>query len=116
MTTPERLRRRQRIEGTILLILGVFTILVSIYFRGQDAAQRECINSYISASSETSAIRSKLVEQESRATRRLLLKGTSAETRAEFQQARVQYVKSIKAIDQMRAANPLRPFPEGICD
>jgi multidrug resistance efflux pump len=116
VTSPERLRRRQRIEGSLLLALGIFTILVSIYFRGQDAAQRECINTYIAANSDTSAVRSKLVERESQATRRLLLRGTSVESREEFQKVRAQYVRAIAAIDKARRENPVRPFPEGICD
>lgn len=115
MTTPERLRRRQRRESAALAVLALALVVVFIYFRGQDAAQEQCINGYFSAQAKTQKVRSELVEDESRATRILLLKGTSAKSRAEFQQARMDYVAALKDIDRKRDENPVQDFPEGLC-
>lgn len=119
MTTPERLRRRQRRESAGIAVLAAGLIAAVLYFEGQDDAQRECINSYMSANSQTSALRSKLVERESQATRRFLLNATDPEkvqTREQFRKVRATYAKAIASIDEAREANPVQPFPEGVCD
>lgn len=115
MTTPERLRKRQIRNDWYIVILAVLLLAAFIYFRGQDNAQERCFNNYFQAQADTSKVRSKLVERESQATRDLLLRGTTAESREEFQKIRALYVKRIKAIDQAREDNPIPPFPEGIC-
>jgi len=116
MTTPERLRRRQRRESAGIALLAVLLVAAFIYFQGQADAQKRCLTNYITANSATSQIRSELVERESKATRNLLLNGTAAQSREEFQAARQAYVRAIKQIDKARRENPVRPFPEGVCD
>lgn len=115
MTTPERLRRRQRIESAGIAILAFALVAVFIYFRGQDDAQERCFNNYFQAQAETAQIRSRLVEQESRATRDLLLKGTAAQTKKEFLSVRERYRANLRNIDEARANNPIPPFPEEVC-
>lgn len=68
MTTPERLRRRQRIEGTILILLAIFTALQAVYFsleRQEDRRETDnCISKKFYALSVALDERSKLTAQE----------------------------------------------------
>lgn len=115
VTTPEKFRRRQRIEGTLLVLLGVFTILVSLYFRGQDAQQDKCFSRIVTAQNDVSAIRSKLNEQESHATRRIISSALTADSRRDIIKARQRYFRDLDRIDRRREANPVLQLPEDIC-
>lgn len=116
MTTPERLRRRQRINDIGIALLAGLLLFAWFYFQGRADAQDHCLTNYISTNSETSKVRSALVEQESKATRDIILNGTAAKSREEFKKARDQYVSALKAIDRARDENPVQPFPKGVCD
>lgn len=116
MTTPERLRRRQRIESLFIAVLAACLVAAFLYFQGQASAQQQCLSTYISVNSETSAIRSKLVERESKTTRAFLLDATAAKSREEFAKTRAQYARRLMAIDQARDENPVRTLPKGVCD
>lgn len=119
MTTPERLRRRQIRNDWFIAVLAVALVVVFVYFQGQADAQRRCLTNYISSNSQTSAIRSKLYERESQTTRSFLLDATDPEkvhTRQEFQRVRGIFVRRLAAIDRIRAENPVKPLPKGVCD
>ena len=114
VTTPERLRARQlqieRRERRIYLLVALLCaglVASALYFRAQDQKQRDCINSYISAQAETGALRSRLVERESDATRTIISKALTAETREALVAARESYFAELRAIDEARAANPV---------
>jgi hypothetical protein len=59
VTTPERLRRRQRIEGFVLMLLGVGMLFQQWYFGHQNANTLECIahNFALSAQAQTARVR-----------------------------------------------------------
>lgn len=119
MTTPERLRRRQIRESIGIVLLAIGLVGAFLYFQGQADAQKRCLTNYISSNSETSAIRSDQVARESKATRRFLLNATDPErvkTREQFLEERGIYARTLRSIDAARAANPVRPFPKGVCD
>ncbi len=114
MTTPERLRARQlqieRRERWIALFVALLCaglVASALYARAQDQKQRECINAYISGQAETTAIRSKVVERESNATRTIISKALTAQTREEIIAARETYFSELKQIDKARADNPV---------
>lgn len=116
MTTPERLRRRQRRESLFIGILALGLFAGFIYFRGQDMSQERCISAFISADSETSTVRSGLVEDESTATRRVIRRALAAESVDDLRNARRKYREALKTIDDAREENPVRAFPDGVCD
>lgn len=116
MTTPERLRRRQRMESAGIAVLAIALVIVWVWFNGQTTAQQRCLTTYISINSKTTAVRAKLLAQESRTTRAFLLDATDAKSRRQFEHVRARYAKSLQAIDRARAANPVQPFPKGVCD
>lgn len=116
MTTPQRLKRRQMIEGTALLILGVFTILVTMYFRAQDMEQRECVATQIQAIGRSFTARAGLVDDESAATRRVIREALTAQNREQLEQARDTYFLELGRIDAARSKVRIPPFPPGTCD
>lgn len=116
MTTPERLRRRQRRESAFIAILALALVLGWLYFKGQGDAQRACLSAFVSNTSETSAIRSRILERESDANRRVIRTALRANSRDDIKRARERYDRSLRAIDQARASNPVKALPEGVCD
>lgn len=129
MTTPERLRRRQRREEILLILLGIAIGIASIYFHSQDVKQRRCIASNTSELNSILTKRGELSEQEaavnkaeSTATRRLIIEVFASETREEsfaaFQRAQRKWAQvdlDRERLVRQRAQNPIPDFPEGTC-
>lgn len=116
MTTPERLRRRQRRESAGLALLAILLCVSVVYFRGQDEAQDRCLSTFVETQNETSAIRSKLVERESQATRTVITAALRADSRRDVERAFRNYRIEIRAVDRLRDENPVRMFPGGLCN
>ena len=116
MTTPERLRRRQLIEGTALILLGVFTILMSFYFRAEDARQRACLTDQFHQLSETLTVRGDLVATDSRSTTRVILDVARATDQRQVRASLDRYIAQQARLELRRRQNPLPPFPEGACE
>ena len=116
MTTPERLRRRQRIEGTALLILGVFTIFLAIYFNAQDREQRECFRQAIQEQSERNAPRAEAVEMESATFRAIFDRAFDGVGPREAKRLEARFDRRLAKVDQLREENPVRPLEEDFCD
>lgn len=110
MTTPQRLKRRQMVEGTSLLVLGIITVLMSVYFRQEADAQRNCLADYIQANNTTSQVRAQLLRQESEATRKVIIAGTSVRSLKQLEAARRAYLRDLRSIDQARLENPIPDF------
>lgn len=144
MTTPERLRRRQRIEGTFLVIIGILLVVSTLWFRHQDEQQRACfttkfseLTSNLSARGALASREARAALQESRATRlesransdfyRQAFAATSTEdvfeayaqyrvTLATVNEKRAKVTEKRAEIKREREANPIPDFPEGTCD
>lgn len=115
MTTPERLRRRQRRESIGIAILAVALTFGAFWFDEQDDMQRQCFYNFLEEDSQTTAVRSQLVSDESEATRRVILSVLSASTREEIIAERERYRATLERIDRMRKANPVEPFDPEDC-
>ena len=115
MTTPERLRRRQRRETAGIAILAFGLVASTFYFKAQDNEQDECLSAFIQNQTDTSAIRSNLVERESRTTRRIIKGVFTATNGQQVRAAYDKYQKAVAQIDQARAENPVKQFPEDLC-
>lgn len=143
MTTPERFRRRQRIEGTFLVIIGLLLIVSTLWFRHQDEEQRACIGENFIDLSASLTRRGELAERDAQLNRR--------ESRAQFRESkanrifyrdafastsdagvfeaygdyrvriaaidatRVKIKAERQAINKEREENPLPEFPRGTC-
>lgn len=130
MTTPERLRRRQRIEGTLLVILGVIMLIQFNYFQGQDEKQRECLFQVVQSQNQVLSLRGELARQdseinadESAATRGLIVAVFAAKGKDDALAAFADAQQQWNAIDERRQdvrkarrENPIPDLPEGTCD
>lgn len=130
MTTPERLRRRQRIEGTFLVVIGVLMLLQFQYFQHQDAKQRACLVDIVAEQNDAMSRRGDIASQdatvnaeESTATRTLIVDVFAAKSREEAQAAFAAAQEKWVAVDKRRQqvaaarrSNPIPDFPDGKCD
>lgn len=115
MTTPERLRRRQLIEGLVLIVIGVVMIIQGFYFGHQDKEQRECLANNFRDLSVALNDRSSLVDRETQANRRVNLAELNSTTDAEYLAELQWYDREIDAIEKARDETPLPPYPVGEC-
>lgn len=133
MTTPERLRRRQLIEGFVLLLLAIFTVAQSLYFSVQNNNQQQCFERKFTEFSAVSKIRAGLATEETAATRRVLMvyaqaaglvkdkedqKLTPAQQKrftAKLVDALVHYARATQRIQEQRREHPVPPYPVGAC-
>lgn len=115
MTTPERLRRRQRIEGSLLVLIGLLVLLQSLWFNTEDRQQRRCLEENFSDLSVALEARAKLTQQDTESTRRVILAASTAHSRGKLRAALDRYVREQTAIQQERRAHPLPPYPPGTC-
>jgi hypothetical protein len=116
MTTPERLRRRQRIEGTFLIIIGVLMLVQALYFQHQDNVQRRCIQDQFSKLAKSYTARANINERDSKAKTKVIMGVASAPDQATVTHALQDYVVEQQQIDKDREANPVPPFPLGRCE
>lgn len=117
MTTPERLRRRQRIEGVVLILLGVLMVLQSWHVQSNANDQRECLQGNFTALSEALDARGGLAAREGAATEAVIRAVSAADgDEAALDEAFDAYEREQTAIDKVRADNPLPPFPPGTCE
>lgn len=123
MTTPERLRRRQRREGFAVIVIGLGLIFQQWYFgnRADDAAQanaatNECIARQFSKLSAVLSARSDLAQRESNAVADVLVTAANATNGDQVAAALRRYDRERRAIAKARKDNPLPKFPTGRCD
>jgi hypothetical protein len=130
VTTPERLRRRQQIEGAFLFVIGILLVVSTLWFNHQDEQQRACIGKNFTDLSASLEVRSAGVEAESRTNRaesranqRFFRDAFAAKTEADVFEAYAKYRVALDHIDQRRERiteerreNPIPEFPAGTCD
>lgn len=116
MTTPERLRRRQRRESIFIAVLAAALCVVVFVYRAREAADDRCFDAFLENQSETSKIRSELVERESRAVRDVIHGSGMVASREEFERLIATYDARLAAIDAEREAHPIVPFTRETCD
>lgn len=115
MTTPERLKRRQLIEGAMLIVIGLLMIVQSWYFNGQGREQRECLAENFAALSEALEVRSELTDRETAAARRFNTAELRVDSDEEYLAELQRYSDEIDAVRRERKENPLPPYPVGEC-
>lgn len=123
MTTPERLRRRQRIEGAGLLLLGIFIAAQSWYFDNRDEDNDRRLESVVSCMADNFTkfsvsinARGNLSQRDSDAVAELLSTVAAAKTSEQVADALQKYDTKRRAIAKDRRENPLPKFPTGRCD
>lgn len=115
MTTPERLRARQRRESAFIAILAIALAVVVFIYRYQEERDDRCFRAYLANQSETSKTRGEIVERESQATRDAIHGSGSVTSREEFKALLEAYDKELRAVDQARKDNPIQEFNPETC-
>lgn len=116
VTTPERLRRRQLRNDWFVVGIAVALVFGWLITDRRDAKQGECIAAFVSTYTDTAAVRSQAVEDESQATRVAIRSGLSAKSRQEAAATLIAYDRALSMVDRKRKENPARTLPEGICE
>lgn len=115
MTTPERLRRRQLIEGTVLIILGICMILQAWYFHHNDIIQKKCLADQITAVTKSYTARAKITQRDSEAKTKVIKEVAQAKTQEQVRSALNEFLTTQNQIDEDRKNHPVPPFPPGTC-
>jgi hypothetical protein len=133
MTTPERLKRRQLIEGAMLIVIGLAMLWQSWYFAGQADEQRQCLVDNFQELSVALDARGDLAERESAQNKALwsiyaeaagLVRDDPTEELPPREQAKLQrrlvaqlleYDRVMDDIADQRRSTPLPPYPAGQC-
>lgn len=115
MTTPERLRRRQRIEGIVLILLAIFTTLQAVYFSIQNNEQNDCVATVVTKLNRNFEARAKVTQADSDVKKRAITHAFEAQTREQFLRVKAQYLAEQKRIDLERKQHPVPPLPPGRC-
>lgn len=116
MTTPENFRRRQRVEGTALIVLGLWIAFWTYHSSERDEDIVQCLENKVTALGATSSARGGLVELETEATRKVIQGSNEVKSQREFDQLIKDFNASIRSIQQIRKATPVPPYPAGSCD
>jgi uncharacterized membrane protein len=116
MTTPEDFRRRQRIEGTILLILGLWVAYWTYDNSQRDQEIIACLETKVNELSVAAGARADIVERETSANKKVLLSVPQVKTEKAFSKLLHDYKVTIENIQEDRRENPMPPYPKGTCD
>lgn len=119
MTTPERLRRRQRIEGTALLIVGILFAAATYVNEERDDQQEKCLTDQIVKLTDAIEARGQINAANTQATRTVILgvaQASATRDRTLVANALSQYVADSERIEQDRKDTKIPPFPNGKCD
>lgn len=103
-----QLRRLVRGLGALVLVLGLTIV-------GQQVHFNSCLGNNFHRLSDTLAARADLAGRDPEATQRFILVAVESKTTSDFTRALAAYKKDLKATEDLRAANPIPPFPKGKC-
>jgi hypothetical protein len=115
VTTPERLRRRQRIELVMVLFVGIMLIVQSWYFQRENEQDRACTRVQVEQLVDTLERRGALAQRESDNTASVLLAASDATEGTDFQPVLDRYKVELAKIKEERANTPIE-FPTGECE
>jgi MoxR-like ATPase len=123
VTTPERLRRRQRIETALVLVTIVLATLSVFWTDRQNAQQDECVAEQITDLTDALNARSDSTGKLNDATGEVINSFVQAaqspddpDNRAPILRALNDYAEVQADVREARRDNPFPPFPTGKCD
>lgn len=120
MTTPEKVRRRERLLGVGVVICGLLVAL-STYTNDkrndkQDREFQNCITSVVGDLTDSLTARSNLTEPDAKSVRVLISDLLNAKSKADSRKAIKKYNGTQEALAGVRKSHPIPPFPDGTCD
>lgn len=117
MTTPERFRRRQRIEGVCLVLLGIFSIGYFYVDRQGDKELVDCVIKTLSEQNDVllSGRKANNIEQEADERVITLALSGKIQTQADVDRAKARYDAAQRQAQEERQTSPVPPDPEVNC-
>lgn len=120
MTTPEKIRRRERLLGVGVVICGLLVAL-STYLGDrrddrQDRQFRECITTVVGGLTDSLTARSNLTEPDALSVRVLISDLLKSKSEKDSRKAIREYNQTQADLAKVRKSNPIPPFPDGTCD
>jgi hypothetical protein len=130
MTTPEKFRRRQRIEGTIVIALAIASIAYGVVDSREEQARDACMVQSFEQANDVQNLRASLAEQTSEVQEaidnnqnRVIQTVSSANNRKEVARAFAEFNAEVERLDDERAEllrerknTDIPPFPTGKCE
>lgn len=116
MTTPERFRRRQRIEALAVVIVGLFSVWSGWHFDQQQKDQQDCIERKFSEFTTTLKLRGNLTTQQLNQFKNLIDGALESTTPQDFEPVKKQYNRTSARIARIKANHPIQAYPNGACD
>lgn len=116
MTTPERLRRRQRIETFLVIATMVLTVGSYLYFNHQRDKVLDCFADQFHDLSVSLTTRSDLTSDELDTIGHVIDRISKSKTGPEVRSALDTYNRERKEINSRRDGTPIPPYPTGKCD
>lgn len=116
MISPERQRRRERMLGVGMVVLGIATLLNVRADAIQGNEFRACILSQVHGITDSLNARYALIDDDRAATRRVILSVALSDDRTEFRKALDNYTLVQNDISQRLKDHPVPPFPNGKCE
>lgn len=129
MTTPEKLRRRQRVEGAFLVFLALFTLGYGVWDSKQNERQDQCMADQFRQASEAQTVRAELAEEQTALglkvddnQDRLVRELAASQSREESLLALTKFQRTNSRLNSQEATllekrknTPIPEFPEGTC-
>jgi hypothetical protein len=130
MTTPEKFRRRQRIEGTVVIALAIASIAYGVVDSREEQARDACMVKSFEQANDVQNLRASLAEQTSEVQEaidnnqnRVIQTVSSANNRKEVARAFAEFNAEVERLDDERAEllrerknTDIPPFPTGKCE
>lgn len=116
MTTPEKLRRRQRTEEALLLVVMIILAVQYIVFKHQVNSQQECMADQFSQLTKSFTARSAITAADSKSKTNVILGIAKHQGNPDVQRAALnEFIVDQKKINDLRNSHPVPPFPPGRC-
>lgn len=116
MTTPERLRRRQRIETALVAVTMALAAASTVTSSHRNDEQDQCFADQFEKLSRSLTVRGDLNAQDSENLNTVVRTISAARTQDDVRAAFAHYLEQRRAIDHKREQTPIPPYPSGQCE
>lgn len=116
MTTPERLRRRQRFETFLVAVTMALSAATIVTQSHRNDSQDKCLTDSFADLTRTLTIRGQLSTDDTNNLNAIVGRISAAQSEDDVRAAFTDYLEARKKIDNTREKTPIPPYPSGKCD
>ena len=116
MTSPQRIRRRQRIEIILILCMLAGMVFQQWYFGNRDESHTKCLEAKVREMNKAFTARSALSAAEFTLVDATIFGVVNATNQKQVEDALELYRENRVKLQEARRNNPVPPFPESECD